>query len=123
MASGDERLVNVVGVFSNGGSGATTLAANNVLLGNGSSAMQVVAPSTSGNVLTSNGTTWQSTTPVSSPSVRQTVNSGPVDTAGLPTFLPATSGSLTLTPSFVLFDQLHLRNSIIGLIVSYVAAI
>ena len=29
--------------------------------------------------------------------VRQTVAAGPVDTAGLPTFLPATSGSFTLT--------------------------
>lgn len=47
----------------NGGTGATSLTANNVLLGNGTSAIQVVAPGTSGNVLTSNGTTWQSTTP------------------------------------------------------------
>jgi hypothetical protein len=46
-----------------GGTGATSLTANNVLLGNGTSALQVVAPGTSGNVLTSNGTTWQSTTP------------------------------------------------------------
>jgi hypothetical protein len=43
---------------SNGGTGAATLAANNVLLGNGTSALQAVAPSTNGNVLTSNGTTW-----------------------------------------------------------------
>jgi hypothetical protein len=48
---------------ANGGTGATTLTANNVLLGNGTSALQVVAPGTSGNVLTSNGTTWQSTAP------------------------------------------------------------
>ena len=48
---------------SNGGTGATTLTANNVLLGNGTSAVQVVAPGTSGNVLTSNGTTWTSSTP------------------------------------------------------------
>lgn len=47
----------------NGGTGATTLTANNVLLGNGTSALQVVAPGSSGNVLTSNGTTWASTTP------------------------------------------------------------
>ena len=46
---------------ANGGTGATTLASNNVLLGNGTSALQVVAPGTSGNVLTSNGTTWSST--------------------------------------------------------------
>ena len=48
---------------ANGGTGATSLTANNVLLGNGTSAPQTVAPGTSGNVLTSNGSTWQSTTP------------------------------------------------------------
>jgi hypothetical protein len=48
---------------SAGGTGSTTLTANNVLLGNGTSALQVVAPSTAGNVLTSNGTTWASTAP------------------------------------------------------------
>jgi hypothetical protein len=46
-----------------GGSGANTFTANSVLLGNGSSAFQTVAPGTSGNLLTSNGTTWQSSTP------------------------------------------------------------
>jgi hypothetical protein len=46
-----------------GGTGSATLAANNVLLGNGTSAIQAVAPSTLGNVLTSNGTTWVSSTP------------------------------------------------------------
>ena len=51
-----------VGV-ANGGTGATSLTANNVILGNGTSAVQVVAPGSSGNLLTSNGTTWQSTTP------------------------------------------------------------
>ena len=45
---------------ANGGTGATSLTANNVILGNGTSAVQVVAPGTSGNVLTSNGTTWVS---------------------------------------------------------------
>lgn len=48
---------------ANGGTGATTLTANNVVLGNGTSAVQVVAPGTSGNVLSSNGTTWVSTAP------------------------------------------------------------
>jgi hypothetical protein len=51
---------------ANGGTGATTLTANYVLLGNGTSAPQMIAPSTSGNVLTSNGTTWASTTPAAS---------------------------------------------------------
>jgi len=48
---------------ANGGTGSTTLTANNVLLGNGTSALQVVAPGSSGNVLTSNGTTWTSAAP------------------------------------------------------------
>jgi hypothetical protein len=48
---------------ANGGTGATTLSANAVLLGNGTSALQTVAPGTSGNVLTSNGTTWASAAP------------------------------------------------------------
>ena len=46
---------------ANGGTGLTTLTTNNVILGNGTSAPQFVAPGTSGNVLTSNGTTWSST--------------------------------------------------------------
>jgi hypothetical protein len=46
---------------ANGGTGATTLTANNVILGNGTSAVQFVAPGTTGNVLTSDGTTWGST--------------------------------------------------------------
>lgn len=50
----------------NGGTGATTLTANNVLLGNGTSTLQTVAPGTSGNILTSNGTTWVSASASSS---------------------------------------------------------
>ncbi len=45
---------------TDGGTGLSTLTANNVILGNGTSAPQFVAPGTSGNVLTSNGTTWTS---------------------------------------------------------------
>jgi hypothetical protein len=48
-----------------GGTGATTLTANNVILGNGTSAVQFVAPGTTGNVLTSNGTTWTSAAGIS----------------------------------------------------------
>jgi hypothetical protein len=53
---------NVTGTLpvANGGTGAAALTANNVLLGNGTSAVQFVAPGASGNVLTSNGTTWSS---------------------------------------------------------------
>jgi hypothetical protein len=45
---------------ANGGTGQSSLTANNVLLGNGTSAVQFVAPGTTGNVLTSDGTTWTS---------------------------------------------------------------
>ena len=48
---------------ANGGTGANTLTVNNVVLGNGTSAVQFKAPGTSGNVLTSDGTTWNSVTP------------------------------------------------------------
>jgi hypothetical protein len=37
-----------------------------VLLGNGTSALQTVAPGTVGNVLVSNGTTWVSQAPAAS---------------------------------------------------------
>ena len=47
---------------ADGGTGASSITANSVILGNGSSALSgnLVAPGTSGNVLTSNGTTWTS---------------------------------------------------------------
>jgi hypothetical protein len=48
---------------ASGGTSLTTLTANNVILGNGTSAVQFVSPSTNGNVLTANGTTWTSATP------------------------------------------------------------
>jgi collagen type VII alpha len=50
---------------ADGGTGASSITANSVILGNGSSTLSgnLVAPSTSGNVLTSNGTTWTSAAP------------------------------------------------------------
>jgi hypothetical protein len=57
--SGSAISTGTVGV-SVGGTGANTLTANNVILGNGTSAVQFVAPGSTGNVLTSNGTTWTS---------------------------------------------------------------
>ena len=61
--TGSSASVTGTVAVGNGGTGSTTLTVNNVLLGNGTSALQAVAPSTSGNVLTSNGTTWQSIAP------------------------------------------------------------
>ena len=65
-----------------GGTGAATLTANNVLLGNGTSALQVVAPGTTGNVLTSNGTTWTS-------------SAAPAGAAATPTALGTVYGKTT----------------------------
>ncbi len=45
---------------SRGGTGQTSLTANSVLLGNDAAAIQLVAPGTAGNILTSDGTTWSS---------------------------------------------------------------
>ena len=45
---------------ANGGTGATTLTSGNVLIGAGTSAVTSVAAGASGNVLTSNGSTWTS---------------------------------------------------------------
>ena len=59
VGSGGVTLASALPVGS-GGTGATTLTANNVILGNGTSAVQLVAPGSTGNVLTSNGTTWAS---------------------------------------------------------------
>jgi len=49
---------------ADGGTGASSITANSVILGNNTSALSgnLVAPGTSGNILTSNGTTWVSET-------------------------------------------------------------
>ena len=67
FTNGSKNLVSTgtLGV-DQGGTGLTTLTANNVVLGNGTSTPLFVAPGTAGNVLTSDGTTWSSTTPAAS---------------------------------------------------------
>jgi len=45
---------------SSGGTGTNTLTAESVLIGNGAAAVKFVAPGTTGNVLTSNGSAWAS---------------------------------------------------------------
>jgi hypothetical protein len=66
--SGVDLTTQVTGILpvANGGTGASSLTANRVLLGNGTSALQTVAPGTNGNVLVSNGTTWVSQAPAAS---------------------------------------------------------
>jgi hypothetical protein len=45
---------------ADGGTGRSSLTADNVILGDGTNAVKFVAPGTNGNVLTSNGSTWTS---------------------------------------------------------------
>ena len=79
-----------VNAVSGGGTGASSLTANNVLLGNGTSAVQVVAPGASGNVLTSNGTTWTSATP-------STAGGGGTTATGNVTLTSSSSGAQSIT--------------------------
>lgn len=72
---------------ANGGTGAASLTANNVVLGNGTSAVQTVAPGTNGNILTSNGTTWQSAAPTGVRSL----------TAGSNISLSGSTGNITIS--------------------------
>ena len=74
-ATGTVGFTNALAVTS-GGTGVATLTANNVLIGNGTSAVTSVAPGANGNILSSNGTSWVSTTPsVSGVSFPQNIQS------------------------------------------------
>ena len=78
---------------SSGGTGLATLTADNVILGNGTSSPTFVAPSDSGNVLTSNGTTWQSVAPAGGGAGVSSL------TAGTGISLDVTTGDVTITNS------------------------
>ena len=93
--------INVVEVtthtpVSSGGTGAYTLTANNVIIGNGTSAVGFVAPGTLGNLLTSNGTTWTSAAPTPAGTVTSVSGTGTASGLTLSGTV-TTSGSLTLS--------------------------
>jgi hypothetical protein len=83
----------------NGGTGASSLTANNVLLGNGTSAVQVVAPGSNGNVLTSNGTTWVSNAPAAPSSAAVGNAYASLSFDGVGTYALLISNSLSTTIS------------------------
>jgi hypothetical protein len=81
-----------------GGTGLSTLTANNVLIGNGTSSVSFVAPGTTGNVLTSNGTTWSSAAAAAggiSYTAVQTANYTAANNQGVQT--NTTGGAFTVT--------------------------
>ena len=90
--SGNVTVAGTLGA-GNGGTGLSSLTANSVLLGNGSSTIQFVSPGTSGNVLTSNGTNWLS-------SAASSGGSGLTLIATLVTASPATAISITGLSSY-----------------------
>jgi hypothetical protein len=75
MSTQNANNVNITGgtitgitdlAVADGGTGRSTLTANAVLTGNGTSGINSVSPSIAGNLLVSNGTTWTSATLASS---------------------------------------------------------
>lgn len=106
---------NVTGIVAvvNGGTSLAALTLNNVILGNGTSAPQFVAPSLAGNVLMSDGTTWSSE-PLAAASAFAAYHSSLINTSsgvvsGAPfqtfdnspafTFTPAISGTYKIYTS------------------------
>jgi hypothetical protein len=86
---------------ADGGTGRSTLTANAVLVGNGTSGINTVAPGTSGNVLTSNGTAWVSGAGFLKAITRVSVLSSSSSGALSSTVSTTTFGGIT--PAFVMY--------------------
>lgn len=95
-----------------GGTGAATLTANNVVLGNGTSAVQFVAPSTAGNVLVSNGTTWTSGTGTSVNGQTGTIVTTTLDNIGSMAVVAVFSSSNFLPGATIAGSSLYYANTI-----------
>ena len=83
--------------IANGGTGATTFSTGSVLVGNGTAIYQQIAPGTSGNVLTSNGTTWVSSTPSGGGGGGVTSLAVSNSVSGMTVSVNASTGAVTLT--------------------------
>ena len=99
------------------GTGAKSLTANSALLGNGTSDVQLVAPGSSGNVLTSNGSTWASAAAAGGGKVLQVVTGTTTTQVDLnSTTLTDTGLTADITPSasgskvFILVSQAVANN-------------
>ena len=72
---------------ANGGTGQSTLSTGAVLVGNGTSGISSISPGSSGQVLTSNGSAWSSSSlPTASSTVSGVVTTGSQNFAGAKTF-------------------------------------
>lgn len=80
---------------ANGGTGATTLTSKSVIIGNGTSAVNFVAPGANGNVLVSDGTSWTSSSAPPAGSVI-TTNFSITESGGLLVFKYGTTTIATL---------------------------
>lgn len=94
-SAGTLTLSGTLGV-QGGGTGTTSLSANALVVGNGTSAVTTIAPGTNGQVLTSNGTNWYAATPSGgSGTVTSVSGTGSVNGITLSGTVTS-SGSLTL---------------------------
>ncbi len=97
--TGTTTLTNALTV-PNGGTGAATLPANNVLIGNGTSAVTGVAPGIAGNVLTSDGTSWTAAAPSTGAYTEYLSQSTDV------TLVAANTGKVVVDPTVSIMVQL-----------------
>ena len=71
-----------------GGTGAATLTANGALIGNGTSAVTAVSPTTTGNVLfTTDGSTWSSTAKIVQGTAVASTSGTSIDFTGIPSWV------------------------------------
>lgn len=85
---------------TNGGTGISNPTAGSVLVGNGSSALSLVAPGANGNVLTSNGSTWTSAAPTSGGPAgitSITINTGAIGLTATPSTITSPGGTITIS--------------------------
>lgn len=85
---------------TNGGTGISNPTAGSVLVGNGSSALSLVAPGANGNVLTSNGSTWTSAAPTSGGPAgitSITINTGTIGLTATPSTITSPGGTITIS--------------------------
>ena len=71
-----------------GGTGAATLTANGALIGNGTSAVTAVSPTTTGNVLfTTDGSTWSATQKITQGTAVASTSGTSIDFTGIPSWV------------------------------------